>query len=380
MENIFITNRLNYKLTSVHEVRVNGKSTFLGYNQETIFNGLKQPNWGNYFDLKNNGKLTFTAGEGCPKANERGKWISEGRQDVKPSKLIEYLLNNGFWGFGKYVNDQICFDYDVKTEIESKAFKNRAIEVVANALKPEQILLASEMGKTVSEIYEMDCNGFTSCMANKSYPQMYNDIDACDIAYIIKDGIIQARAIVWKAVKYNGEQFTFIDRIYNDNYIQQFKEFATDKGFYSKVTNSYDTNTLELNNDTITSYFVKLDPCVDPTDGSCPWLDTLKFYNSELHRLQSIDSDADYKLQSTCGEAEPINNYICYHCGESIDEGDVIYDVDGNTACRDCVTYCDYCNEYHYIDNTSYSSILYVSYCNNCQSEHVEALLDRDRR
>ena len=380
-KSIFLTARLNNKLASTHEVRVNGKSWFLQQNGNNVWNGvIKQPNWGNYFDLKNNGKLTFTAGENEPQTTHSGKWSIEGRQEVKPSKLIDYLLNSGFWGVGKYVNNQLCFDFDVKTADETKAFRNRCIEVITNALKPEVILLASETGKKVSEIYETPANGFNSCMAGKIYPQMYDDIKGCDVAYIIKDGIIQSRALVWQAVKSNGEEFTFVDRIYNDNFIQSFKDFATENGWYSKVTNSYDSNTLEFNECRINDYYIKLSRHIDPINGYCPWLDTLKYYNSVLHRLQSTDDGADYKLQTTCGEAEPINRYYCHHCGEGINEEDVIYDSNNNVSCSDCVCYCNYCDEYHYHGNTNYSSILNVTYCDNCHSDHVEALLHRDSR
>lgn len=40
------------------------------------------------------------------------------------------------------------------------------------------------------------------------------------------------------------------------------------------------------------------------------------------------------------------DRYTCCDCGDSIDEDDVIW-IDGETYCRDCVNYCEWCEQYH---------------------------------
>jgi hypothetical protein len=62
------------------------------------------------------------------------------------------------------------------------------------------------------------------------------------------------------------------------------------------------------------------------------------------------------------------SNQYCYDCGCLIDEDDAIW-INGDAYCRDCVSYCDYCNEYHTGDSTYvHSDGIYV--CNYCLDEY----------
>jgi formylmethanofuran dehydrogenase subunit E len=54
---------------------------------------------------------------------------------------------------------------------------------------------------------------------------------------------------------------------------------------------------------------------------------------------------------------------VCEDCGRRIDEDDVIL-VDGEYYCRNCVHYCDHCNEYHRESERYVSGYGWV--CENC--------------
>ena len=80
--------------------------------------------------------------------------------------------------------------------------------------------------------------------------------------------------------------------------------------------------------------------------------------------------------------AENINccreGYICQDCGCHIDEDDVIW-IDDEPYCRDCCSYCDYCEEYHRGTSTHIRRYGYVCedcldnfcYCEDC-GEYVQ--------
>jgi hypothetical protein len=73
----------------------------------------------------------------------------------------------------------------------------------------------------------------------------------------------------------------------------------------------------------------------------------------------------DYESNINCctGSGE-----YCYDCGCRISEDEVIW-IDGDPYCRDCVSYCDYCNEYHRGDST-YIESDGISVCDWCLSEY----------
>ena len=83
-----------------------------------------------------------------------------------------------------------------------------------------------------------------------------------------------------------------------------------------------------------------------------------------------------------CGErhnnAENINHCgyaTCEECGCVITNPNDVIEIDGETYCRDCVRYCEYCNEYHreidhYVDGYGYVCQTCLnhnfSYCERC--------------
>ena len=78
----------------------------------------------------------------------------------------------------------------------------------------------------------------------------------------------------------------------------------------------------------------------------------------------------------SCGDSHSTENSIvcrscngeatCCECGEYLDEDDVIW-IDGDPYCRDCVSWCDYCEEYHIRESYYVRNYGYV--CEDCISE-----------
>jgi hypothetical protein len=67
----------------------------------------------------------------------------------------------------------------------------------------------------------------------------------------------------------------------------------------------------------------------------------------------------------------------CYECNERLDPEDA-YSVNDETYCCDCCSSCEYCYEYAPNNEITWSRLLEVSYCDSCQSNHVDALLEND--
>ena len=65
---------------------------------------------------------------------------------------------------------------------------------------------------------------------------------------------------------------------------------------------------------------------------------------------------------SCCGE------YRCSGCGELIDEDDVMW-IDNEPYCRDCIRYCDHCQEYHRSEE-HYISSSEECVCDECYNDY----------
>lgn len=87
------------------------------------------------------------------------------------------------------------------------------------------------------------------------------------------------------------------------------------------------------------------------------------YSNCSLSRVKGSENDRNIVVGASpicvkCGErhreADNINccnKRRCADCGRVIDEDESYY-VDGEYYCRDCVSYCDHCGEYHRGENT----------------------------
>lgn len=68
---------------------------------------------------------------------------------------------------------------------------------------------------------------------------------------------------------------------------------------------------------------------------------------------------------SCCDTSNYEDGYYCEHCGSYISTDDV-YFVDGNPYCEDCVSYCDVCGEY--VLNSEINYVDGIDVCDDCLS------------
>lgn len=108
--------------------------------------------------------------------------------------------------------------------------------------------------------------------------------------------------------------------------------------------------------------------------------DYYHFSNCSISRIKGSENTAKITIGAkpiciSCGDRHDVEDniscchrYICSDCGCHIeDEDDVIY-IDGDPYCRDCVSYCECCGEYHRGDSTHIENYGYV--CDYCRDEN----------
>ena len=121
--------------------------------------------------------------------------------------------------------------------------------------------------------------------------------------------------------------------------------------------------------------------------------DYYHYSNCNLSRIKGSENENKFVVGESpicieCGDRHSVerninccrDGYHCADCGCTIDEDDVIW-VNDEPYCRDCVEYCDYCEEYHRSESTYVEGFGYVCedclehhfyYCDDCDSWHRE--------
>jgi hypothetical protein len=64
------------------------------------------------------------------------------------------------------------------------------------------------------------------------------------------------------------------------------------------------------------------------------------------------------------------SKYECECCGSRIDDEDDVYYVDDGTYCRDCVVYCEICNNYELTERSTYIDSEGIDVCNGCRDDY----------
>ena len=177
---------------------------------------------------------------------------------------------------------------------------------------------------------------------------------------------IIGRALLWDATLVNDTEDTedsdikFMDRIYiNDSADTEFFiQFAIKNGFYYKKKQDYSATPLVFNKKILSDDESLIKVSISSGDYNYyPYIDTVKFYDSEDGILTNDDSDGyEYELTDTdggngsCSECGGCGNVECSNC-----------DGDGSASCDDCNgngnVECSDCDGYGEID------------CNNCDGD-----------
>ena len=288
-------------------------------------------------------------------------------------------------------------------DVYKTTFTPAQIEQFSNAYKatydikdiePEFIILKGDdikWGYLVDNYAEGKGTLANSCMRH-DYCQKYFDIyteneDVCSLL-VLKDANnkVLGRALLW--VLDNGDNY--MDRIYiaNDSDKYLFKEWA-DKNGYRTYDNDYKTKKVTVEENSYDYY---------------PYMDTFLSFNTDEGVLSSSEStDRDcIKLQDTHGGHQEAGLWSDYE-GENIDENSAVwiesiqdyvhqddavylqykdrYELDDNSYRNrhnlPQLVHSDCCEDWLYIDDSSYSEIL-GDYVNIYDGDYVIFIIDND--
>ena len=253
---LIISKKLEGKLTS-KDIRMNGTT----YRVNAPNLNVEAPRFGNYFGITSEGQTKCHPKPDRQVILENGNWSADGRQEIKIGKLINYLFEQNPPVI------QNCPD----TEIPKLIVKY--IDNVTHSIKNGDAV-EIKMTDDINKIYKLPVSkdlSRESCMVGKSYDfnDFYNKLRKrgvkVSILYtteIIKSvETLTSRALIWHNVKvksnvmkYQGltENFTLIDRIYGgEKFVQLYKEYAIEKGYYHKVQQSCHNHNIILPNSNI---------------------------------------------------------------------------------------------------------------------------------
>lgn len=180
-----------------------------------------------------------------------------------------------------------------------------------------------------------------SCMRYEyceDYFDIYSNCSNCQLLILLNDNDpeadredlrILARALVWKTE--NG--FTFMDRIYSckDHYVQVFRKYAQDRGWYYKKQDNSDENTPLIKPDGSEFAGTINVKTKGGEYDSYPYVDTIKFYYPFSGILSNhYDRDSDcVDLSDTDGTLDG-SDFGCHLCHG-----------DNGSECPDCHGECD---------------------------------------
>jgi hypothetical protein len=171
---------------------------------------------------------------------------------------------------------------------------------------------------------EMSGSLGNSCMARKGglFDIYVNNTEVCKMLILVEDDKLIGRALVWKldSIKCYGvdpkADVWFMDRQYtiNDTYVEKFKNYATEKGWYFKSYNnhhSYSTVTID-GKEKNCDMTIKVKP---GRYKKYPYMDTFKRYNPEDGILynddeEKVDYTGQYILNDTGGGYDEIEDGV----------------------------------------------------------------------
>ncbi|MCK4501247.1 hypothetical protein KAU11_12170, partial [Candidatus Babeliales bacterium] len=223
----------------------------------------------------------------------------------------------------------------------------------------------------------------SSCMRYRymtDWFQIY--ADNARMVVILKDNKVMSRAILWDNVTNGEETITFLDRIYGvEKSVAQLKAYAEEKGYFTKVYQSYSEHDIELDGNitSLEKYVINLKNPTD-YDQPLPYLDSFPYGKYKDKKLVMIHNSIDnsgknyHSIRYTNGGN---GTRTCIHCGGTIhhhshkclDCGEV-YDTDYGVSKK-----CPECGEtytaYSY-DEPHLACVLKKKYkCTDCNEIHI---------
>lgn len=320
-----------------------------------------------------NGVLSYLPKGKTHTTNPDGTWSRQGRQEGKPGRVIQKILTPEARA---QIND---------AELATFGDHTRA----AGLLESGTIQLVS--GPDIADWYHEDTyadkvdeygNGTSlakSCMrsVDSSYFDIYTQHpEQCRMAILTNDDdMLIGRALVWET----DQGFTFMDRIYGDEDVQEaFKAYARTQQWHHRTRQTYDNKTSITTPGGYTDS-IELTVTLEnmQTGWHFPYVDTFTYYCPNSNQLTNDEDneDAEYSLHSLAGGKYDHRNrnrrVSCYYCNERLDPNDCYRDNDGDALCEDCYgqhyTSCARCGDSIVIDsNDECTSPNEEPYCAHC--------------
>lgn len=262
------------------------------------------------------------------RVNDNGRWMREGRQEGKPSRVIRKILRpaafelfeikeSDFEKFGYAIRSYVMTNGDGDPDSQAAS----ATIVVCN-------------GEFIGHYYYKDNyapdvggNLAGSCMRNADaeYFDIYEgNPDVCHMAVAITpQHKVLGRALLWKTNQHGW----CMDTIYAEDHIRpMFINFAVSNNMRYKSDQSCHTHVFNMyNRERIMCGDVDVQLRYCDYD-YFPYVDTLYYLDTNICRLQNYQGDADRELRSTDGDFNDLDNEVeCIHSGNYYHENDCRY-------------------------------------------------------
>ena len=312
------------------------------------FKELAAPKFGNVFGINIDGLVTYYTNLDNIKPDKNNNKIFDpkGSQQIKPSKLIKYILD---------FTDIEITETSVNLEnIDTTKIKNRLLELIS-AKVGTTLKKSIKVSKDPRSIYLIETSPKktgtlgSSCMNAEAtnlctlFSEVYNTVGA-KIAYILDDnGKLFARALLWDKLHINNgkDVIKFMDRIYgNEEAMEALKSWAHENDYAYKAVQDYTTPSFVLpNNKTVrSSAYFECDSKIYVPSG-VPYFDSLGRTNDGTKLFTPVGStEYTYSMQS-CG-AQLEENIECVDCGKSLEPGGIKVHK-GNGYCPNCLVSID---------------------------------------
>lgn len=212
-------------------------------------------------------------------------------------------------------------------------------------------LTSIKISEDIASIYDLEheSNGIIggSCMkrCGNYFSALQNYTDDLSIAYITEDDTLIGRALLWTAYDDSYKPYKIMDRIYyNCEHTKiLFEKYAEANDFYFRKEASGYCTTFYNTKEKIWEELFLYVPLTHSLVGEyTPYMDTFRFYNTSKEFLYNFDSDYNYELTSTDGEA---TYYTCACCGSVVSEDAYSSDYHSEIICESCI------DDYRYVES-----------------------------
>jgi hypothetical protein len=377
MANIIISKRLYTVMpTGITEVKLNSityntrfKLTIEDDTDKDYIMAMEAAEF-NFFCFNKDSKITcWPTSKGTQPLGENGSWKKEGRQEIKAGR---FLLQ--FSDYFRVTEDGYIVD---NQDIRNKVIA-RLCEIFGDSLRASNAPLTFDISDDIAKVYgttEHEASGYlqSSCMRPGSgyscryYAEFYNLIPGCKVLYKKSlNGNLLFRALLWTAKDSNGNDVTFLDRIYGSDATNiALIEHAKSQGWAYRTFSGWriikDDTTINVEMAIPDKAYEYLE------ENGAPYMDSLPALSEESNgwTLSNYHS-SDYTLQD-CGGRAVNSRVTCDHCGDRIDENEAHY-INDETLCSSCLeaayVYCSNCGEYTSNDDAIITED--SSYCLRC--------------